>query len=195
MKIILSVLICAVGALSLFGDAQTIIKQKAKDLRDSVSAPQPSKPSSPAQPAPRVAQPQQSQQLRLSPAQEEAVKQLYQELEKLKSQPASTTLENIQKKLAALKANSADIMNDVLIEKSTAALAEIWKKQTMPEIESIQVLKYIAILINSSNLSQQSIKAITYNIEKQLSSAGIEKEAVNNFLQLLNQIAAKNFNR
>jgi len=195
MKVALAILMIVVCTNWLFGDAQSIMKQKAKDLRDSVSAPQPSSPSSATQSAPRTAQPQQSPQIKLSPAQEDAVKQLYQELEKLKSQPASATTEDIQKKLAALKANSADVMSDNLIEKLAAALAEIWKKQTMAESEFVQVLKYIAIILNDSNLSQQSIKAITYNIEKRLTSAGIEKEEASNFSQLLNQVALKYLKR
>ncbi|MGC8744899.1 MAG: hypothetical protein ACP5T0_13570 [Verrucomicrobiia bacterium] len=195
MKVVLAILMIVVCANWLLGDAQSIMKQKAKDLRDSVSAPQPSSHSPATQSAPRAAQPQQSPQIKLSPAQEDAVEQLYQELEKLKSQPASATTEDIHKKFAALKANSADITNDNLVEKLAVALAEIWKKQTMAESESFQVLKYIALLLNNSNLSQQSIKAITYNIEKQLTSAGIEKEEASNFSQLLNQVAVKYLKR
>lgn len=187
-KFILTVTVYVVCVFSLFGDAQTIIKQRAKDLRDSVSTPQTSPQNAPQRPASQI-QSQQVQPVKLSPAQESAVKKLYDELQKTKSEP-STSIQSVQKSIAAV-INSANPPPKELIETLASTLTEIWQKQSMTEETALQVLRHISLVLNGSNLSTQSMNALIYNIEKQVSNSGTDKEAVNKLVQVLKNIAVK----
>jgi len=185
MRILIIMLISALCAIQSYGDAQTMIKQKAKDLRDSGGSPPPSRQTQ------RPVQPSQQNQ-KLSPTQENAVQILFNELQKIKSENETTKdeIENIQKKISssisiATKPGPSDL------EKLTTAIIDVWKKQNLNDDAAKQVLRYIIVVLNGTNLSTQSVDAITYNIEKQFVSAGVNQEEAKKVRTILKDISSK----
>lgn len=185
MRILIVMLISAFCAIQSYGDAQTMIKQRAKDLRDSGGSPLPSRQTQ------RPVQPSQQNQ-KLSPAQENTVQILFNELQKIKSENETTKdeIENIQKNISssisiATKPGPSDL------EKLTTAIIVVWKKQNLNDDAAKQVLRYIIIVLNGTNLSSQSVDAITYNIEKQFVSADVNQEEAKKVRTILKDISSK----
>ncbi|HON09120.1 MAG TPA: hypothetical protein PLW02_13570, partial [Verrucomicrobiota bacterium] len=124
--------------------------------------------------------------------QENAVQILFNELQKIKSENETTKdeIENIQKKISssisiATKPGPSDL------EKLTTAIIDVWKKQNLNDDAAKQVLRYIIVVLNGTNLSTQSVDAITYNIEKQFVSAGVNQEEAKKVRTILKDISSK----
>ena len=185
MRVLIVVLISALCAIQSYGDAQTMIKQRAKDLRDSGGSPPPSRQTQ------RPVRPSQQNQ-KLSPAEENAVQVLFSELQKIKSENETTKvqIENIQKKISS-SINIATKPEPSDLEKLTSAIIVVWKKQNLNDDAAKQVLRYIIIVLNGTNLLSQSVDAITYNIEKQFVSAGVNQEEAKKVRTILKEISLK----
>ncbi len=187
MRTFLVMIISVLCALQTYGDAQIMIKQKAKDLRDSGSTSQPSQQNQ------RSVQPsQQSQIQKLSPIQENLVQDLFNELQKIKSENETTKelLETIQKNLSS-SINIATKPEPSDLEKLTTEMAYVWKKQNLKDDAAKQILRYIVMILNGTNLSTQSIEAMSYNIEKQFVSAGVNQEEAKKIRVILKDIFTK----
>lgn len=177
MKTKLLTIVIGFISFSVIAQPQVIIKQKAKDLRDANNAQQGVQQTAPKQipqqPATQVATPK----LTLSPQQENTISQMIGTLDKIEpsTQIDTMLISNIRKQLSSLIQIPVSIKSDTL-DKLAEQLATIWQKQKLSEETAQTILKYTAFILNGRELASQSANALLFNIQKQLTSAGITSQ-------------------
>jgi hypothetical protein len=188
MKTKFLTIIIVFTSLALLAQPQVIIKQKAKNLRDDNLQKQ-----GVQQAAPKQAPPQNTGQtgskLSLSPQQENSISQIIGTLDKIEpaAQIDPTLKSDVRKQLSSLIQIPVNIRADTL-DKLAEEMAALWQMKKLNVEQSKSVLKDVAFILNGRELSSQSISALLFDIQKQLSSAGITQQQAQTFINALKSV-------